>query len=278
MVKASQTINVRTWSKTVPAYGLRLHDLDLYVLKNHDELLRVLGYERVNDTASWGRNILVWCLHMVFLVALVTGVTTVGGQMFSTHGGRTVSTGVADPLDNDIGIPLTSWCFVVVLVGVLVAAFRWLRTDRHRDAVEVGYLLATVACAALALGQLVSDRDVDAGDGPAIPVWVAGVLAAVVVAAMLLFSRGRRVPVRRDFRRIEALEPGSVVGLADALDAKEREKLLGERRRALGRLRERGLIDAAAAARVEALPLGASTTMAPTEPPASSADNRGSVS
>ncbi|MFG1909967.1 hypothetical protein [Kribbella sp. NPDC048928] len=81
MVKASQTINVRTWSKTVPAYGLRLHDLDLYVLKNHHNLLRVLGYERVDATASWGRNILVWALHMLFLVALVTGVTTVGRRV-----------------------------------------------------------------------------------------------------------------------------------------------------------------------------------------------------
>lgn len=274
MVKASQTINVRTWSKTVPAYGLRLSDLDLYVLKNHDDLLRVLGYERVDAAASPGRNILVWAAHMVFLVALVTGVSTVGGDMFSTHGGRTVRTGVADPLDNGIGIPLTSWCFVVVLVGVLVVAVRWLRTDRHRDPIEVGYLLATVACGALALGQLVSDRDVDAGDGPAIPVWIAGGLAAVLVAAMLLFSRGRRVPVRRDFRRVEELEPGSVTGLADGLDSKEREKLLGERRRAIGRLRERGLIDPAAAARVEALPLGGSTTLGT----AGSAERRGPVS
>jgi hypothetical protein len=276
MVKAGQTINVRTWSKTVPAYGLRPHDLDLYVLKNHDDLLRVLGYERVDAAAS--RRILIWALHMVFLVALVAGVSTVGGDMFNTHGGRTVSTGVADPLDNDIGIPLTSWCFVVVLIGVSVVAFRWLRTDRHRDAIEVGYLLATVACAALALGQLVSDRDVDPGDGPAIPVWAAGGLAAILVAAMLLFSRGRRVPVRRDFRRIGGREAGSVVGLIETLDGKEREKLLGERRRAIRRLRERGLIDAAAAARIEALPLGASTTMPPAGPPAGPAESRGPVS
>lgn len=67
-------------------------------------------------------------------------------------------------------------------------------------------------------------------------------------------------------------------GLTETLDTKEREKLLGERRRAIGRLRERGLIDAAAAARVEALPLGASTTMTPTGPPANSADDRGPVS
>lgn len=266
MAKANQTINVRTWSKTVPSYGLRLSDLDLYVLKNHDDLLRVLGYERVDGSATWSRRTLEWLLNMVFLVALIAGVSTLGGDMFSTHGGRTSRTGTADPLDNSIGVPMTAWCFVVVLVGVLVAAVRWLRTDRHRDAKEIGYLVATVACGALALGQLVSDRGVDAFAAPSIPVWAAAGLAAALLAAMLLFSRGRRVPVPSDFRRIEAPNPQRAIGMVEALESKQRDKLLGERRRAIARLRERGLIDAAEAAQVESLPLGASTTIAAAGP------------
>ena len=263
MARGNQTINVRTWSKTVPSYGLRLSDLDLYVLKNHDDLLRVVGYVRVEGNASWSRRALEPLLHMVFLVALVGGVSTLGGEMFSTYGGRTMPTGTADPLDNDIGVPMTAWCFAVVLVGVLVTAFRWLRTDRHRDAKEVGYLVATVACGALALGQLVSARGVDAFAAPSIAVWAAAGLAAALLAAMLLFSRGRRARVPRDFRRIEATDPQRVIGLVEALEAEERDKLLGERRRAIARLRERGLIDAAEAAQLDSLPLGASTTIAP---------------
>jgi hypothetical protein len=259
MAKANQTINVRTWSKTVPSYGLRLGDLDLYVLKNHDDVLRVLGYERIEGPTS--RAFLGWAVHTAFLFALVGGVSTLGGDMFSTYGGRTVRTGTADPLDNDLGVPLTSWCFVVVLVGVLLIAYRWLRTDRHRDGLEIGYLVATVACGALALGQLVSDRGVDAFAAPSLPVWAAAVLAAVLLAAVLLFSRGRRVPVPNDFRRIDERDPRRVTGLIEALDAKERDKLLGERRRAIQRLRERGLIDAAQAAEIESLPLGASIAL-----------------
>ncbi len=261
MAKANQTINVRTWSKTVPSYGLRLSDLDLYVLKNHDDVLRVLGYERVEGPTP--RAFLGWAVHMAFLFALVGGVSTLGGEMFSTYGGRTVRTGTADPLDNDIGVPLTSWCFAVVLVGVLAVAVRWLRTDRHRDAKEVGYLVATVACGALALGQLVSERGVDAFAPPSLPVWAAAGLAAALLAAVLLFSRGRRVPVPRNFRPIETPDLKLATGLVEALESKERDKLLSERRRAIGRLRERGLIDAAEAAQLEALPLGASTTIAP---------------
>ncbi|TCC24917.1 hypothetical protein [Kribbella speibonae] len=261
MPKANQSTNVRTWSKTVPSYGLRLSDLDLYVLKNHDDLLRVLGYERVEGSSP--RALVGWAVHMVFLFALVGGVSTLGGDMFSTYGGRTVRTGTADPLDNDIGVPLTSWCFAVVLIGVVLVAVRWLRSDRHRDGMEIGYLVATVACGALALGQLVSDRGLDAFAAPSIPVWAAAVCAAVLLAAVLLFSRGRRVPVPNNFRQIDTPDPQQAIALVEALEPKERDKLLGERRRAIERLRERGLIDAAEAAHVESLPLGASTTIAP---------------
>jgi hypothetical protein len=259
MAKGNQTINVRTWSKTVPSYGFRPGELDLYVLKNHDDLVRALGYERVAGAGrlSLGR----WALFMVFVFALIGGVTTVGGPIFNTHGGRTTPTGTAAPLDNAIGVPVTSWCFVVVLIGVLLIGARWLRADRHRDALEIGCLVATVACGALALGQLVSDRGVDAFGTPTLPVWAAAVLAAVLLAAVLLFSRGRRASIPNHFRRTGSPDPQQASRLIEQLDPAHRDKLLGERRRAIGRLRDRGLIDAGAAAQLEALPLGASTTI-----------------
>ncbi|MEU8223122.1 hypothetical protein [Kribbella sp. NPDC048915] len=268
MAKGNQTINVRTWSKTVPAYGLRLRDLDLYVVKNHDELVRALGFERVAGRPSRLR----WALSMVFVFALIGGVSTVGGPIFTTHGGRTTPIGTADPLDNDLGVPLTSWCFVVVLIGVLMIAGRWLRTDRHRDGLELGYLAATVAFGALAVGQLVSERGVGAFDVPALPVWAAAVLAAFVLAAVLLFSRGRRVPVPNDFRRLGPPDPQRVIRLTAELEPRQRAKLLDERRRAIARLRERGLVDAAEATQLAELPLGASTTIAPDGPGILAAD------
>ncbi|PXY34095.1 hypothetical protein [Prauserella flavalba] len=261
---AKQTINVRTWSKTVPSYGLRLAELDLYVLKNHDDIVRALGHERMEDAASRRRNVLGWVLYLVAVLALVGGVSTLGGPILSTFGGRTMVTGEADALDDDIGIPFTSWCFVVVLLGVAVIAFRWWRTQRHWATGEVGYLAATVVCGVLALWQLASVREVDAlGFAPeSIPVWASVVVAAVLLVAMRVASRGRRVPVPRNFRLVGTPDWERAVELVGALEPRQRDKLLDERRRAIARLRERELIDAAEADRVGALPLGTSTTIA----------------
>lgn len=260
---ANQTINVRTWSKTVPSYGLRLAELDLYVLKNHDDVLRALGHERVDGTTSWRRTA-GWFVGLVFVLAVVGGVSTLGGPILSAFGGRTMVTGEADALDNDIGTSLTVWCFVVVLVAVASIGVRWLRSWRYRATVEVGYLAAVVVCGALALWQLESARSVDvARFAPAsIPVWLSVVVGAVLLVAMLVASRGRRTPVPRNFRPVGTPDPRRAAELVGALQPAERDKLLDQRRRAIARLRERGLIDAAEAERVGALPLGSSTTIA----------------
>lgn len=260
MTGANQTINVRTWSKTVPPYGFRLGDLDLYALKEHDDILRALGYRR--DTFR-GRKVLRVVVSLTFLLALVGGVSTLGGTVLSTQGGVTRPIREADPLSDDLGIPLTTGCFVVVFLGVVAIAYRWLTTNRHSTAAEIGYLIAAVACGGLALWQLGSDREVAVlAFAPAsIPVWVTVAAAAGLLAAVLLCSRGRRVPVLRHFRAIGPPNHQQALELIRDLEPVVREKRLDERRRAIVRLKERGLIDDAEAATIESLPLGSSPTI-----------------
>lgn len=252
---ANQTINVRTWSKTVPSYGLNLGDLDLYVLKNHDDILRALGRERIAErSAFWSRETAGVLLGVVCVFALVGGVSTLGGPI--PNGGG--SLGETGPLAD----PVTTWCFVVVLLGVAWVAYRWLGTRRHSAGLEIAYLVATVACAAIALWQQSSARDIDvlAFAPLSIPVWAAGAIAAVLLAAMLLFSRGRRMPTPKHFRVIGAPDQQQAIELIAALAPGVRDKQLDERSRAIARLRERGLIDQTQAAHVESLPLGTSPT------------------
>jgi hypothetical protein len=258
---ASQTINVRTWSKTVPSYGLRLGDLDLYVLKNHDDILRALGHERVTERKTfWTRETASVYLSLVCVFALVGGVATLGGTVLSNDGGTTRTVREADALDNDLGVPITMWCFVVVLLGVTGIAYRWLRTHRHSANLEIAYLVAAVACGSIALWQLGHSRDVDVLGfaPPSIPVWATVAAAAALLAPMLLFSRGQRVPVPRHFRVVGTPNPEQALRLIAALEPRVRDKQLDERRRAIARLRERGLIGESQSAHVASLPLGTS--------------------
>ncbi|SED69330.1 hypothetical protein [Ruania alba] len=248
---ANQTINVRTWSKQVPAYGLALGDLDLYVLKNHDEILRALGRQRVTDSATT-RRLLRAVAIVVLMMAPITGVSTLGGA------GR-----FGDGLDDSLGVPVTAWAFAVAVVGVVVVAVRWLRSDRHAAPVEIVYLAGTIVCGGLALLQLETVRGVDiaAFAVPSLPVWVASAAAAIILAAIVLGSRGRRVPIPDHFRTIGTPDQRTAAELIDALDPREREKLLDDRRRAIRRLRERGLIGADDATQLESVPLGESTSI-----------------
>ncbi|WP_152362093.1 hypothetical protein [Microlunatus speluncae] len=259
---ANQTINVGTWAKTVPRYGFRLADLDLYVLKEHDDILRALGQER---GTSRSRNTLRVLAGLGCLFALVGGVSTMGGPILSTQGGVTSTVGEAGPLSDDLGVPFTAWCFVVVFLGVAGIAYRWLTTDRHSAAAEIGYLAAAVVCSGFALWQLGHDRGVDVlGFAPAsVPVWATVVAAALLLTAVLFGSRGRRAPVPRHFRTVGSPDRQQVLDLVAALEPAVREKRLDQRRRAITRLRERGLIDEPEAAMIGSTPLGTSPTIDP---------------
>lgn len=258
---AAETINVRTWSKKVPSYGFRLGDLDLYVLKDHDDILRTLGYTRIEDNTFWSRHTLGVYLRWVFLLALVGGVSTLGGAILGVGGGDW--TLEATPLDNDLGGSITLWCFVVVLIGVAAIAYQWLRTRRHSVGAEIAYLVATVVCGGIALGQLAFERQIDITNfaAPSIAVWAAAGAAAILLVAVVFFSRGRRVPVPKHFRAIGTPDPQQALELIAALEPQVGAKRLDERRRAIARLRDRGLIDESQAARIESLPLGTSPTI-----------------
>ncbi len=255
----NQTINVRTWSKTVPRHGFRSGDLDLYVLKEHADILRALGHER---STIRGRDALEVIVRLVCLFALVGGVSTLGGTILSTVGGVTRPVGEADALDDDLGIPITMWCFVVVLLGVVGIAYRWLTTRRHWTGIEIGFLIGAIACGGIALWQLGHDRGVAVLDfTPAsVPVWLTVAAAALLLAAVLIFSRGRRVPVPQHFRAVGTPNRQQALDLIAALEPRVREKRLDERRRAITRLRERGLIDEPEAADLMSSPLGSSPT------------------
>lgn len=262
---ANQTINVRTWSKTVPAYGLRLGDLDLYVLKNHDNILRALGRERIPERGTfWSLKTLEVLLGWVFMFALVGGVSTLGGTVTSNDGRTTRTVREADALDDGLGVPITMWCFVIVLLAVAAIAYRWWRTHRHSAGLEIGYLVAVVVCGGIALWELGAAREIDvlAFTPQSIPVWAAVAAAAGLLAAMLLFSRGRRVPIPQHFRVVGTPNPQEALELIAALEPGVRAKRLDERRRAIARLRERGLIDETQAAHLESLPLGTSPAAA----------------
>jgi hypothetical protein len=80
--------------------------------------------------------------------------------------------------------------------------------------------------------------------------------AAPLLAAVLIFSRGRRVTVPRHFRTAGTAEPDRAAELIAALAPRVRERLVDERRRAIARLRERGVITETEATKLAASPLG----------------------
>ena len=256
---ANQTINVRTWSKRVPRHRFRPELLDLYAVKNHDEIVRALGYERRDPSAATVRGAAVGLGQLAFVLALVAGVAGIAGTVlaYDPASGTVTDTGL--PLDEDVVFSVTVVSFCIVLVGVLVITLSWLRARRHWSLVERGFLIATIACAVVALLSLGRTFDVDVlGFAPAsIPVWAALGAAVVVLAAQLTLSQGKRQQLTSDFRRVGEPDHHRAMTLVAGLDVKQRDRLTAERRRAIDRLRERGVIDDDEERRLGALPLGA---------------------
>ena len=90
------------------------------------------------------------------------------------------------------------------------------------------------------------------------PAWLTILGGLVLAAVMQWASHGQRLQFRRFFRVTHKPNFDEVRRLVGRLDYRRQEKLLDERRRAIRRLTERGLIDRTQAARVESLPLGCS--------------------
>lgn len=252
-VMTRQIPNVRTWSKTVPSYLFTLRDLDVYVLKQHDDVLRAMGRARA---AGWRLGDLPEAVVIVVsIIAPAVGITVWGGR----DPWRRVEVAGLGELADDVA----AWCFAIALLGPPLILWRWWRSRRHWDGLEVAGIVTSLVAGILTLGGMASASGVDVlGFAPvSLPVWLTVALAALVGASVAVASRGRRVPFRRYFQVTGAADPQRVGVLVDALEPRRREKLLDERRRAIARLRDRGLIDAARADAVRSLPLGLSPTI-----------------
>ncbi|MGH3357871.1 MAG: hypothetical protein ACRDO7_03645 [Nocardioidaceae bacterium] len=147
-------------------------------------------------------------------------------------------------------------CFVLALWGPPMVASRWWRADRHWDGLELAYLVTTVPFSLVTLWAMAGDGGTSVGPSWSIslPVWLTLVAATMVLAAML-FSRGRRKPAHADFRREGTADPGLAEERIGRLDPARARHLLEQRAEAIATLQRRGIIDTAEATDLNSRPL-----------------------
>ena len=152
------------------------------------------------------------------------------------------------------------WCFSGSTLGLIVVAASWWRTHRLRSTLEMATVLWAVGAGVYFLVGTWNDGSVDVlpPDQETVPAWLTILGGLVLAAVMQWASHGQRLQFRRFFRVTHKPNFDEVRRLVGRLDYRRQEKLLDERRRAIRRLTERGLIDRTQAARVESLPLGCS--------------------
>lgn len=239
--------NVRTWSKTVPDYLFVLGDLDVYVLKQHDEVLQAMGRTQARTRGDLPD------VPIVLANLLAPGVAIAGW----TGDPRRGLDGAGRAAD-----VLAAWCLAIASAGVVLAGWRWVRSRRHWNGLETAGVATTLVAALFSLASMRDSSGPDAlGLTTLLPVLSAAVLSACVGGAMAVASQGKRVPFRRYFRITGPADPERIERLVDALEPRRREKLLDERRRAVRRLLDRGLIDGRRGDDVQSLPLGLSPTV-----------------
>ena len=255
---------VREWSEIVSPRDFRLGNLDLYVVKQYDQVLRSLGWRgrfragATGDGPRPGRRD-----DLIFIPLFVlpfAGVSATGSGWFSTAGGGVME---FQGFDAWLGIPIVVACFVLSLPGPVLVLRRWWTSNRRWTTPEVLCLAFVLGCSLLALRGLRNAWEVDVlRAAPAsLPVWATAIVAGTAVVAIASASRGRRDAVLAHFERVGDPDPARSRDLVDALSPGERENLITQRRRAVATLRERGLIDLEEAVQVESLPLGQSGTI-----------------
>lgn len=257
MAKQPQVPNVRTWSSKVPAHQAHLADLDVYLLKEHRDVLTALGRERLpqgeQGGASWERDAALSLLPCLLLP--ITGVIAFTGGRDST--GREV-----DGLATGAATTVAALCFAVAFIAALRIAVRWWRTGRQRSTPEVVALAAAALLAASALRLLEDARGEAALFAPAaLPVWGTGIVAGVMLVLECAASTGPRTYMARHFRVVGPPDPQRVMALLGRLDPQVVDKLLKERDRAIARLQQRGVIDEDQARQVAGVPMGLSPTL-----------------
>ncbi|MEG9517854.1 hypothetical protein LZ318_29760 [Saccharopolyspora indica] len=245
----SKPVNIRTWSESVPSYGLRLRDLDLFLMRDEPGILRALGWRTVRADEA----------NVIPAKRWIAGIT-----FFMPFAGMAAYTGGYDAqrrVQVD-GLGELAWifalcCFVLALWGPPMVAYRWRRADRHWDVLELAYLVTTVLFGLITLGAMAGQDGIDVGALPwiSLPVWLTLLPAAAVLVAML-FSRGRRKPTPAYFRREGTADPALTEERIDRLDPARARRLLEQRAEAVATLRRRGLIDNAQATALTSRPLG----------------------
>lgn len=242
---ARQAPNVRTWSKTVPDYLFELGDLDVYVLKEHADVIAAMGRRRAPQRDDLSEVAVVLASWIAPAVAMVGWV---GNPQRNLEGFGSAADDAA------------AWCLAVAFLGVLLIGWRWLRTGRRWERLEVAGVAITAGAGGFSLVAMRNSSGVDVlGLAPvSLPAWLAAVSSVLLGVAMAVASRGRRTPFRKNFRVTGSADPERIASLVDALEPRRREKLLDERRRAVRRLRDRGLIDGHQEDDVQSRPLGLS--------------------
>lgn len=256
MAQDRQTPNVSTWSRTVPADKFRVGDLDLYTWKEHPEVLRRLGFERIPakeiDTGDAGQ---VAVLATVMLAPFIALSAFIGGYNENTQ------TSV-EGLPTGLAVYVAIGLHLVGVIGVVLVAWRWWRSGRRWSLGESACLGLGTVFAALTLVTLTAETGIALFPVPltALPMWVFIVPAVLVLAAILGLSRERRRPPHTYFRQVGDADLTEAVGLMAQVDQGKLDTMLGKRSRAITRLRDRGLVEEATAAGLRELPTGLSVT------------------
>lgn len=249
---AAQRPGAHSWASQVSDEQFRLSELDLHVLGSHPEILAALGRRwRTGPSAD--------------TIAFAASLPAILGALVLAPGWFRQAQGEPwlEPVDfGDRAASIASFFFSVALVGLAVLTALWLRRGRLRAGPEVFAVVMTLVAGLIAL-PLMASVDVDVlGFAPVtLPVWGATAAAAAVLGAFTLASAGRRTGDAQDFRITGPADPARADALVAALSPRKAKGLAAERKRAVGRLRERGMITGAQAAAVEALPIGSSITL-----------------
>ncbi|MER7010968.1 hypothetical protein ABT324_06015 [Saccharopolyspora sp. NPDC000359] len=249
---AAQRPGAHSWASQVSDEEFRLSELDLHVLGSHPEILAALGRRwRTGPSTD----------TVAFAAAMPAGI---GALVLAPGWFRQVQGEPwLEPVDLGDRAPSTaSFFFAVALVGLVVLTVLWLRRGRLRAGTEVFAVVFTLVAALVALPLMASvGVDVLGFASVTLPVWGATAAAVAVLGAFTQASAGRRAGDAQDFHITGPADLERAHALVAALPPRKVKGLAAERTRAVGRLRERGMITAGQAAAVEALPIGSSITL-----------------
>lgn len=204
-----------------------------------------LEYSQALETPSLRArmNAAVW-------VRLVKGIAIgapFAGLLAPLGGADTGAFVSVDAFEPDTARAIAAWCFWIGAIGQVWVFIGWLRQGRPTDSGWRAWSAVAVVSAGIAAWWHVSLAPPDALAPVLVPIVVTGVLAAVVLIALLVASKA-------ETRRAAMLR--ALGERLRALPTDEQAQLRAERTQIIEALRSRELIDAELAQRAEATALG----------------------